>query len=174
MHTTSPVQTRPSRGFALSSRLLRAGMATCAAGALLLTGCSQTKEAARQAAGSAGDAAKQAAGGVGEAAKQAASGAAQQALGPAVTPVLDLLKQGEADLKAGNLAAAITAMGGFEALWQKAGPVIQPLAGDKWPALETAAKTVSSTFASGAKPDAAAAGSAITGLMGPLSALIGK
>lgn len=174
MHTTSPVQTRPSRWSALSTTLLRSGLAAGAAAALLLTGCSQTRDAARQAAGGAGEAAKQAAGGVGEAAKQAASGAAQQALGPAVTPVLDLLKQGEADLKAGNLGAAVTAMGGFEALWQKAGPVIQPLAGDKWPAVEAAAKTVSSTFANGAKPDAAAAGSAITGLMGPLSALVGK
>lgn len=171
MHTTSPVPTRSSRWFALSSRLLCSGMAVCAAGSLLLSGRSQTKEAARQAAG---EAAKQAAGGMGEAAKQAASGAAQQALGLPVTPVLDLLKKGEADLKTGNLAAAITAMGGFEALWQKAGPVIQPLAGDKWPAVEAAAKTVSSTFASGAKPEAGAASAAISGLMGPLNALIGQ
>jgi len=144
-------------------RLLRFGLALTTAGSLVLAGCSATQEAARNAAS-----------GVGDAAKTAASGAAQQALGPAVTPVLDLLKQGEADLRAGNLGAAVTAMGGFQALWDKAGPVIQPLAGDKWAAIDTAAKTVISTFASGAKPDAAAAGSAITGLMGPLSALVGK
>ena len=65
-------------------------------------------------------------------------------------------------------------MGGFQSMWEKAGPVIQPLAGDKWPAIDTAAKAAISTFAGGAKPDAAAAGSAITGLMGPLSALMGK
>jgi len=143
--------------------LLRSSLAVAAAGTLLLAGCSATKEAAKTAAS-----------GAGEAVKSAASGAAQQALGPAVTPVLDLLQKGEADLKAGNVGAAVTAMGGFQALWDKAGPVIQPLAGDKWGAIDTAAKAVISTFGNGAKPDAAAAGSAITGLMGPLSALVGK
>jgi len=144
-------------------RFVRLGLAATAAGCLTLAGCSQTKDAAMQAGG-----------GMGEAAKQAATGAAQQALGPAVTPVLDLLKQGEADLKAGKLGAAITAMGGFQALWAKASPVIQPLAGDKWPAIEAAAQKVSSTFGKGASPDAAAAGTAITGLIGPLNALVGK
>ena len=141
------------------SRLLSLGLTLAAAGTLTLTGCSATKEAAT---------------GVGEAAKEAATATGQAALAPAVGPVLDLLKKGEADLKGGNLAGAVAAMGGFQALWEKAAPVIQPLAGDKWPAVETAAKTVISTFGSGAKPDAAAAGSAITGLMGPLSGLIGK
>lgn len=181
-----------SSAMSLPSRMLRFGLALTAAGSLALTGCSATKEAAsgvgdaaknaasatgdaaQTAASSTGDAAKNAAAGVGEAVKSAASGAAQQALGPAVTPVLELLQKGEADLKAGNVGAAVTAMGGFQALWDKAGPVIQPLAGDKWGAIETAAKTVSSTFGEGAKPDAAAAGSAISGLMGPLSALVGK
>jgi hypothetical protein len=65
-------------------------------------------------------------------------------------------------------------MGGFKALWAKAAPVIQPLAGDKWSAINGAANTVLSTFDKGATPDAAAAGSAITGLIGPLSALIGQ
>jgi len=65
-------------------------------------------------------------------------------------------------------------MGGFQSLWDKAGPVIQPLAGDKWTTIDTAAKIVIGTFGGGAKPDAAAAGSAITGLLGPLSGLIGK
>jgi hypothetical protein len=151
----------------LSTRLLHFGLALTAAGSLALSGCSATKQAA-------GDAAKTAANSAGEAVKTAASGAAQQALGPAVTPVLELLQKGEADLKAGNVGAAVTAMGGFQALWDKAGPVIQPLAGDKWGAIEAAAKTVSSTFGNGAQPDAAAAGSAISGLMGPLSALVGK
>ena len=146
-----------------SATLLRSSLALAAAGGLLLGGCSATKEAARQAAG-----------GMGEAARTAATGAAQQALGPAVTPVLDLLRQGEADIKAGNLGAAVAAMGGFQALWEKAAPVIQPLAGDKWGAIDTAAKAVISTFGSGAQPDAAAARSAISGLMGPLSALVGQ
>jgi hypothetical protein len=52
--------------------------------------------------------------------------------------------------------------------------VIQPLAGAKCSAINSAANTVLSTFDKGATPNAAAAGSAITGLLGPLNALIGK
>jgi hypothetical protein len=140
-------------------QMLRAGLALAAAGSLALTGCSATQDAAT---------------GVGDAAKDAATAAGQAALAPAVGPVLDLLKKGEGEVKAGNLAAAAATMGGFQGLWDKAGPVIQPLAGDKWGAIDTAAKAVISTFGGGGQPDAAAAGSAITGLMGPLSALAGK
>jgi hypothetical protein len=110
---------------------------------------------------------------VGDAAQTAASGAGDAALGTAVSPVLNLLKQGEADLKGGNLAAAVTTMGGFAALWATAGPLIKPLAGDKWPAIEAAANAVSKTFANGT-PSVADAGTAIQGLLGPLSALVAK
>jgi hypothetical protein len=144
--------------------LKRAGLALAAAGALSLTACSQAPT----------DTVKQAAQQAGEAAKQAATATGQAALAPALNPVIDLLNKGQADLKAGNLGAAVTAMGGFQSLWEKAGPVIQPLAGDKWGTIDTAAKGVISTFGGGAKPDAAAAGSAISGLLGPLSALAGK
>jgi hypothetical protein len=51
--------------------------------------------------------------------------------------------------------------------------VIQPLAGDKWPAIESAANTVLSTF-NGATPEAGAASSALSGLIGPLSSLVGR
>ncbi|MEB3362129.1 MAG: hypothetical protein VKI42_08420, partial [Synechococcaceae cyanobacterium] len=173
-------------------RFSRAGLALVAAGCLTVAGCSATKQAAsdvgdaaktaasatgdaaQNAASGAGDMAKTAASGVGDAAKTAATTAGQAALAPALNPVLDLLSKGQEDLKSGNVGAAITAMGGFQSLWEKAGPVIQPLAGDKWGAIDSAAKTVISTFGSGAKPDAAAAGSAISGLMGPLKALAGK
>ncbi|MFN5194743.1 MAG: hypothetical protein ACK5E6_10015 [Cyanobacteriota bacterium] len=161
-------------------QLLRTGLAVVAAGSLALTGCSATKDAAtgvgdaaKDAATGVGDVAKDAASGVGQAAKDAATATGQAALTPAVAPVLDLLKKGEGEVKAGNLAAAAATMGGFQGLWDKAGPVIQPLAGDKWGAIDTAAKALISTFGGG-QPDATAAGSAITGLMGPLSALIGK
>ena len=143
--------------------LNRLSLSLVAAGSLALAGCSQTS-----------DIAKQAAGGLGQAAKEAAKGAGQAALAPAVTPVLDLLKKGEAEVKGGNLAGAVTTLDGFQTLWDKAGPMIQPLAGDKWPTIETAAKTLISTYAKGSSPDAAAASSAISGLAGPLSALIGQ
>lgn len=164
-----------TRALQVGGRLLPAGLALALAAGLGLTGCSpSTKEAVQQTGEAVGQATKEGAGAMGEAAQNAATTAGQAALAPAVGPVLDLLKKGEAEVKAGNLAAAITTMGGFQSLWDKAGPVIQPLAGDKWPAIDTAAKAIISTFAGGAQPDGTAAGSAITGLMGPLSALMGK
>lgn len=141
------------------SRLICAGLALTAAGSLALAGCSATKDAAT---------------GVGEAAKDAATATGQAALAPAVTPVLDLLRKGESEVNAGNVGGAVTTMGGFKAVWDKAAPVIRPLAGDKWPMIETAANPVLSTFGGGGTPTAAAAGSAISGLIGPLSGLIGK
>ena len=141
------------------SRLISAGLALAAAGSLALTGCSATKDAAT---------------GVGEAAKDAATATGQAALAPAVTPVLDLLKKGESEVNAGNLGAAAATLGGFKTVWDKAAPVIRPLAGDKWPMIETAANLVLSTFGGGGTPTAAAAGSALSGLIGPLSSLIGK
>ena len=151
--------------------LQRAGLALATAGALALTACSQApSDTAKQA----GEAIKEGAAATGEAAKQAATSAGQAALAPAINPVIDLLTKSQGDLKAGNVGAAVAAMGGFQSLWDKASPVIQPLAGDKWAVIDTAAKTVISTFGGGAKPDAAAAGSAITGLLGPLSALAGQ
>jgi hypothetical protein len=164
-----------TRSLQVGTRLLPAGLALALAAGVGLTGCSpSTKEAVNQTGEAVSQATKEGAGAMGEAAKTAATTAGQAALAPAVGPVLDLLKKGESEVKAGNLAGAIGTLGGFQAMWDKAGPVIQPLAGDKWPAIDTAAKTVISTFGGGAKPDAPAAGSAITGLMGPLSALVGK
>ena len=143
--------------------LMRAGLAITAAAALALSGCNQAEQSVKDAAT-----------GVGDAAKTAASDAAQTALAPAVNPVLDLLKKGEGEVKGGNLAGAVATMGGFKAIWDKAAPVIRPLAGDKWPAIETAANLLMSTFGAGATPDATAAGSAISGLIGPLSGLLAK
>ncbi|MEB3352677.1 MAG: hypothetical protein VKM34_00355 [Cyanobacteriota bacterium] len=155
--------------------LIRAGAALAAAAAaatLTLTGCNQAEQSVKDAASGVGDAAKTAASGVGDAAKTAATDAAQTALAPAVNPVLDLLKKGESEVKGGNLAGAVATMGGFKAIWDKAAPVIRPLVGDKWPAIETAANLVLSTFGGGTNPDAATAGSAISGLIGPLSGLL--
>jgi hypothetical protein len=175
-----------TRALLVGGRLLPGGLALLVAAGLGLTGCSpSTKEAAQQTgeavsqaskegAGAVGEAAKQGVGAMGEAAKTAATSAGQAALAPAVGPVLDLLKTSEAEVKAGNITAAIASMGGFKALWTKAGPLIQPLAGDKWPAIDSAAQMALKTFAPGAAPEAAAAGSAITGLMGPLNGLLGK
>lgn len=127
------------------------------AGTLALSGCTATKEAAQQ---------------TGDAAKTAATATGNAALATATTPVIDLLKKSEGEVKGGNLAAAVASMGGFKALWDAAAPVIQPIAGDKWPVINTAANLVLSTFAPGTTPTADKAGSALTGLIGPLSALL--
>lgn len=102
--------------------LLSGGLALALVGRVALTGCDQATQSVK------------------DAASIAAKGAAQSALGPAVAPVLDLLKQGQSKVAAGDLAGAAASMGGFQAVWDKASPVIQPLAGDKWPAIETAAQ----------------------------------
>lgn len=135
--------------------LISGGLALLLTGGLALTGCEQATK------------------GVKDATSNAVTTAAQTALAPAVNPVLDLLKKGEAEVKAGNLAAAAASMGGFQAVWEKAAPVIQPLAGDQWPAIESAANTVLQTFGGG-RPDAATASSALSGLIGPLGGLIGQ
>jgi hypothetical protein len=119
-----------------------------------------------------GGAVKDGANAVGDAAKTAASATGQAALAPALTPVLNLLNKSNDEVKAGNLTGAIASMGGFSALWATAGPVIKPLAGDKWPIIDTAARLALSTFEKGKTPTAANASSAITGLLGPLSALL--
>ena len=164
LRLTSLRLTSCSPGLMRLQRSLSCGLALAAAAALTLSGCTQNPE----------DAAKNAVDATGQAAKEAATNAGQAALAPAVSPVLDLLNKSEGEVRGGNLAAAITAMGGFQSLWDKAAPVIQPLAGDKWPMIDTAAKLVIKTFASGAQPDAATAGSALTGLIGPLSSLLTK
>lgn len=163
------------RSLLVGGRLLPAGLALALAAGLGLTGCSpSTKEAAQQTGEAMGQAAKEGAGAMGDAAKTAATATGQAALAPAIGPVLDLLKKSEGEVKAGNLTAAVASMGGFKALWTTAAPVIQPLAGDKWPAIDSAAQMVLKTFAPGTAPDAATAGSALTGLMGPLGGLLGK
>lgn len=147
--------------------------ALVAAGSLTLTACSPSaREAGVQTGEAMGDAVKDAADATGDAAKDAASATGQAALSKAINPVLDLLGKGETQVTDGNLTGAIATMGGFSALWATAAPVIQPLAGDKWPMIDSAAKMVLKTFGNDASPDAAAAGSAITGLMGPLKALM--
>lgn len=162
-----------ARSLPVGGRLLSAGLALSMAGTLALTGCStSTQEAAKQTGETVGQAAKEGAGAVGDAAKNAATATGNAALSTAVTPVIDLLKKSESEVKGGNIAAAVASMGGFKVLWDAAAPVIQPLAGDKWPVINTAANLVLSTFAPGATPAADKAGNAITGLIGPLSALL--
>ncbi|MBM5824213.1 MAG: hypothetical protein FJ054_02395 [Cyanobacteria bacterium M_surface_10_m2_119] len=131
--------------------LIGSGFAVALAGGLVLTGCDQASQSV----------------------KDAATGAVQTAIGPAVAPVLDLLKQGQSKVAAGDLAGATASMGGFQAVWDKAAPVIKPLAGDKWTGIETAAQGITNTFAKDTL-SAADANAAIGGLIGPLSALAGK
>lgn len=148
---TTTGRVRPRR----TVSVVAAGLVISLAGGLALGGCQQATETMK------------------ETVQDAATTTGQAALAPAVNPVLDLLKQGDAQLNAGKLQAALTTLGGFPALWQKAAPIIQPLAGDKWPAIDGAAQLLIKTVG-GSDPTRAEASSALTGLMGPLSALIGQ
>ena len=132
-------------------RLLTAGLALTVAGGLTLSGCAQ----------------------MGQRVDDAATTTTQAALTPTVNPVLDLLRQGQSQAEAGNLTGALASMSGFQTLWSNAAPIIRPVAGDKWPAIESAANTLLETFGA-EKPSADQAQSAISGLLGPLSALVGQ
>lgn len=127
---------------------------------LLLSSCQGAKEGRKQA----GD-------GMGDAARQAAGDAARTALTPALAPLMDILSKGESQIKAGEMQAAVATMGGFEGVFKKVGPLIQPLAGDKWPAIEAAAQQVISTFGGATPPTAESGSGAITTLMGLLKGL---
>ncbi|MCP9824944.1 hypothetical protein [Synechococcus sp. EJ6-Ellesmere] len=127
---------------------------------LLLTSCQGAKDGMKPA----GD-------GMGDAAKQAAGDAARTAVTPALAPLMDILNKGERQIKAGDMQAAMVTMGGFEGVFKKVGPLIQPLAGDKWPAIEAAAQQVLSTFGGATPPTAESGSGAITGLMGLLNGL---
>ncbi|MCP9886842.1 hypothetical protein KBY96_02690 [Cyanobium sp. ATX 6A2] len=134
-----------------AGRLITAGLALTVAGGLTLSGCAQ----------------------MGQRVDDAATTTTQAALTPTVNPVLDLLRQGQSQAEAGNLTGAVASMSGFQTLWSNAAPIIRPVAGDKWPAIEAAANTVLETFGA-EKPTLDEAGSAIGGLLGPLSALVGQ
>ena len=151
------------RSLLVGGRLLQAGLVLALAAGLSLAGCaSNTKESAEQLRNT-----------FGEAAKTAAKDAARATLVGALGPVRELLTKAETEVKAGNLAGAVSSMGGFQTLWTTAVPVIQPMAGDKWPAIEAAAKQVLDTFGTGS-PTAAQAGAAISGLLTTLNALGAK
>jgi hypothetical protein len=147
--------------------------ALAAAASLTLAACSPSeREAARQTGEAMGETAKDVASGTGEAAMDAATATGQAALTKAVNPVLDLLKKAKTQVKEGDMAEASTTMNGFSTLWVTAGPVIQPLAGDKWPMIDAAAQKVLTTFDNGTPPDRETAVASISGLMTPLSSLL--
>jgi hypothetical protein len=145
-----------------SGRVLGAAMALTVAGGLTLSGCQQAKQTMDDAAT-----------GVGDAAQDAATATGQAALTAAVNPVLDQLKKAQAQVEDGNLETAAVTMDGFKSLWERSAPVIRPMAGDKWPGIESAANNVVRTF-DGGTPARGAASSAISGLIGPLNGLIGQ
>jgi hypothetical protein len=145
-------------------RPLALAAALAVAGSLTLAACSPSGREAAQQTGEA----------MGQAAKDVASGTGQAALTQAVNPVLDLLRKANTQVKEGDMAQASTTMNGFSTLWVTAGPVIQPLAGDKWPMVDAAAKKVLTTFDNGTPPDRDTASAAISGLMTPLKSLLGN
>jgi len=47
-----------------------------------------------------------------------------------------MLQEGRSEVEAGNLDKAAPRWRGFKPLWERPSPVIKPLAGDKFPAIE--------------------------------------
>lgn len=152
----------------VGGRSLTAGLALALTAGFSLSGCApSTRDAAQQT----GQAAKDGAGLIGQAALTAAKATGKVALSRALTPVLELLTKAEAEVKAGNLAAAASTVGGFQALWATAAPMIEPVAADKWPAIDAAATQVLDTFGAGTSLTASKAEGAISGLIASLKAL---
>jgi hypothetical protein len=157
LHNLRAVSSPPMNATRLWTRSALGGVILAS---LLLTSCQGAKEGMKQAGG-----------GMGDAAKQAAGDAARTAVTPALAPLMDILNKGESQIKAGDVQGAMATMGGFEGVFKKVGPLIQPLAGDKWPAIEAAAQQVISTFGGATPPTAESGSGAITNLMGLLKGL---
>ncbi|MFM9103149.1 MAG: hypothetical protein ACKOPS_18175 [Cyanobium sp.] len=107
-------------------------------------------------------------------AKTAADATGNEQLKTVLTPVLNVLNATEKEVKANNIAAATSTISTFKGLWDTAAPVVKLAAGYKFALIDTGVKLVLSTFAKDSTPTAATASSAITGLTGPLSALLAK
>ena len=91
----------------------------------------------------------------------------------AVAPVLKLLNTTEKQVEAGNISAASTTMKTFRSVWDTAQPVVKLAAGSNYGLIDKGVKLVLNTFGGDAAPSQDTALTAVKGLIGPLSALLG-
>lgn len=117
--------------------------------------------------------AKDAARTVVQVAKTAADATGNVQLQSVLTPVLKVLNATEKEVKADNMTAATSAISGFKGLWDTAAPVVKLAAGDNYPLIDKGVQLVLKTFGADTTPSKDNALTALTGLIGPLKALLG-
>jgi len=98
-----------------------------------------------------------------------------EALAPASIQFIDMLQEGRSGSEAGNHGQSRARLAASSRLWEKAHRVIQaPGWRTKFPAIEKRRQHPESGTFSGGQPDAGPASAAISGLLGPLSSLMGS
>jgi hypothetical protein len=118
-------------------------------------------EAGAGAAGAAGTAIK----GAGDAVKNSA------AIAPLVAQAKGPLGAVGIDIKAGKMDKAKAGFAKFESVWKTVGPKLQPLAGDKYDAINSGVEKLSAAMGGG---DKTKAGEALTGVMKAFDAATAK
>lgn len=105
-------------------------------------------------------------------AKTAADVTGNEQLQKVLTPVLNVLKTTEKEVQADNIGAATTTISKFKGLWDTAAPVVKLAAGDNYGLIDKGVKLVLNTFGGNTAPTKDNALAALTGLIGPLKALL--
>jgi len=106
-------------------------------------------------------------------AKTAADVTGNESLKAVLTPVIKVLNTTESQVKADNVAAATNTMKTFQGLWEKAQPVVKLAAGSNYGIIDKGVKLITTVFGGETAPTKDNALSAVTGLIGPLKALLG-
>ncbi|MFM1798638.1 MAG: hypothetical protein RLZZ117_916 [Cyanobacteriota bacterium] len=106
-------------------------------------------------------------------AQKAADLTGNEQLKSVLTPVVKLLNTTEKQVAADNISAATTTMSTFMSLWDTAAPVVKLAAGSNYGLIDKGVKLVVSTFGGDTAPTKEAATTALKGLVGPLTALLG-
>jgi hypothetical protein len=106
-------------------------------------------------------------------AKTAADLTGNEQLKSVLTPVVNLLNATKKEVVADNIPAATSGMATFKGLWDTAAPVVKLAAGDNYGVIDKGVKLVLNTFGGNTAPSKDNALTALTGLIGPLTALLG-
>lgn len=105
-------------------------------------------------------------------AKTAADLTGNEQLKSVLTPVVNLLNATKKEVVADNIPAATSGMATFKGLWDTAAPVVKLAAGDNYGVIDKGVKLVLNTFGGNTAPTKDNALTALTGLIGPLTALL--
>jgi len=106
-------------------------------------------------------------------AKSAADVTGNEQLKNVLTPVLNVLNDTEKEVKADNIPAATSTISKFKGLWDTAAPVVKLAAGDSYGLIDKGVNLLVKTFGGDTAPTKDNALTALTGLIGPLKALLG-